>query len=79
MDVADDGGPASYRPVAGLLPVAKAEEANCQCSVFTAKDEDKIGDVVETEKPTQRMRSLVRGEGGAVHKLQQIPFKQKQK
>ena len=41
--------------------------------------------VVETETPTflddhegsqwQRMRSPVRGEGGAVNKFQQIPFK----
>ena len=54
-----------HRSVAGLLPVARAEEApgnfsNCKCSVFTAKDVDKIGEVgdgvavvaaVETEKP----------------------------
>ena len=54
-----------HRSVAGLHPVARAEEApgnfsNCKCSVFTAKDVDKIGEVgdgdavvaaVETEKP----------------------------
>ena len=53
-----------HRSVAGLHPVARAEEApgnfsNCKCSVFTAKDLDKIGEVgdghavvaaVETEK-----------------------------
>ena len=54
-----------HRSVAGLPPVARAEEApgnfsNCKCSVYTAKDVDKIGEVgdgdavvaaVETEKP----------------------------
>ena len=54
-----------HRSVAGLHPVARAEEApgnfsNCKCSVFTAKDVDKIGEegdgdavvaAVETEKP----------------------------
>ena len=83
VDVADDGGPASYRPVAGLLPVARAEEApgnfsNCKCSVFTAKEWIKSARWEmamlswprwRPRSPTQRMRSPVRGEGGAVNKF----------